>query len=43
MGEEVLGSMKARFPSEGECDGKEAGMNTEWKHTLIDTGGGGLG
>jgi hypothetical protein len=37
MGGDALGSVKARCPRVGECQGKEAGR---WGSTLIEAGGG---
>jgi hypothetical protein len=42
MGGEVLGPVKAWYPSLGEFKGREAGMGG-WGNTLIETGGGGMG
>ena len=40
MEKEVLGPVKARYPSVGECKGREAGVG-RWGYTLMEAGGGG--
>jgi hypothetical protein len=41
MGGEALCTVKAQYPSVGECQGGEAGMGG-WEYILIEAGGGGM-
>jgi hypothetical protein len=41
MGGEAFGSVKARCPNVGECQGGKAGVGG-WMSTLMDAGGGGM-
>jgi hypothetical protein len=43
MGVEALGPVKARCPSVGECQGRDAGMGGVVGSTLIETGEGMMG
>jgi hypothetical protein len=43
MGEETLGSVKARCPKVGECQGREVGVGGWVGGILIEAGGGGMG
>jgi hypothetical protein len=42
MGGEVLGPVKARYPSVVECQGGEGGVGG-WMSVLIEAGGGRMG
>jgi len=42
MGKDALGSVKAKYPSVGECSGGEAGMRRSGS-TLIEAEGEGMG